>query len=279
MFTMVPASVGQGGSSSLWTPANLTALPAMWQKETGIVDGDSAGNVTQWTDESGNGRHLLQASSGFRPIIVASGLAGKSVVQFDGINDFMATGTGAYDIIQNKTFAWVLHVYKRMAIPATATDRGIFTVRIGSAGWIASYAGSVRGKTTPTWLIRRVAADSASFIDGSTSLTADWHIMLSTINYTSRAGVLYIDGAVAASNATQSSASGNTANTLASAVILGGYDSSSGNTDMQVAETLCGNASISSTEVDKLFGYAAWKWGLQSLLPPGHPYKSAPPTV
>jgi hypothetical protein len=27
----------------------------------------------------------------------------------------------------------------------------------------------------------------------------------------------------------------------------------------------------------KLEGYAAWKWGLQGLLPSGHPYKAAPP--
>jgi hypothetical protein len=28
----------------------------------------------------------------------------------------------------------------------------------------------------------------------------------------------------------------------------------------------------------KLEGYAAWKWGLQGLLPPGHPYVATPPS-
>lgn len=37
------------------------------------------------------------------------------------------------------------------------------------------------------------------------------------------------------------------------------------------------NSSLDTRQ--RLEGYCAWKWGLQGLLPPGHPYQSAPPTT
>ena len=36
---------------------------------------------------------------------------------------------------------------------------------------------------------------------------------------------------------------------------------------------------ITGTQRQKIEGYLAWKWGLQSSLPPGHPYKTAAPTA
>lgn len=102
--------------------------------------------------------------------------------------------------------------------------------------------------------------------------------MLTTEDYTTGVGNLYNDGSLITSGSSLVS-TGSTENISASAVVMGSYDIGAGNTDMSVAEHMVGNASVSSTEVDKLYGYAAWKWGLQGNLPSGHPYKTAPPTV
>jgi hypothetical protein len=37
------------------------------------------------------------------------------------------------------------------------------------------------------------------------------------------------------------------------------------------------NRVLTTTEIQKMEGYLAWKWGIQSSLPAGHPYLSAPP--
>jgi hypothetical protein len=37
------------------------------------------------------------------------------------------------------------------------------------------------------------------------------------------------------------------------------------------------DTNITTTNRNKLEGYLAWKWGIQSYLPSGHPYLSAPP--
>ena len=37
------------------------------------------------------------------------------------------------------------------------------------------------------------------------------------------------------------------------------------------------DTTITTINRNKLEGYLAWKWGIQSYLPAGHPYLSAPP--
>lgn len=44
-------------------------------------------------------------------------------------------------------------------------------------------------------------------------------------------------------------------------------------------EIIIGNSFQNNTNVDIINGYLAWNWGLQSLLPGGHPYKNTRPTI
>ena len=51
----------------------------------------SNGSVSQWADKSGNGNHAVQPTSNNMPILASNGLGGKSVIQFDGINDYITS--------------------------------------------------------------------------------------------------------------------------------------------------------------------------------------------
>ena len=44
-----------------------------------------------------------------------------------------------------------------------------------------------------------------------------------------------------------------------------------------IAETMLFTQALSDTDIDKINGYLAWKWGLQANLPAGHPYKNSAP--
>ena len=46
----------------------------------------------------------------------------------------------------------------------------------------------------------------------------------------------------------------------------------------RLCEILIYNTPLSTSNVQVIQGYLAWKWGLQTLLPTSHPYYSAPPT-
>lgn len=49
--------------------------------------GVANGLVTTWYDQSGNGRHVVQATADNQPLYVASGPNSKPTLRFDGIND------------------------------------------------------------------------------------------------------------------------------------------------------------------------------------------------
>jgi len=46
-----------------------------------------------------------------------------------------------------------------------------------------------------------------------------------------------------------------------------------------ISEVVGCNTKLSTDDRQKLEGYLAWKWGLESDLPVGHPYKNAAPTT
>ncbi len=46
--------------------------------------------VSTWTDQSGNSRTFQQATTGSQPVYNATGLNGKGIITFDGVDDFLA---------------------------------------------------------------------------------------------------------------------------------------------------------------------------------------------
>lgn len=79
-----PRSASRGTSAPAFTPADIAGLEA-WYRET-----YAAGT---WTDLSGNGRNLVQATAGSRPSQVAR--AGQAALSFDGTADSVAGSFGA----------------------------------------------------------------------------------------------------------------------------------------------------------------------------------------
>jgi hypothetical protein len=61
--------------------------------------GSGSGYVTKWWDQSGNGRHLTQATTSAQPMIVNAGTVvtsgGKPAVTFDGSDDVLYTSTAS----------------------------------------------------------------------------------------------------------------------------------------------------------------------------------------
>ena len=93
----------------------------------------------------------------------------------------------------------------------------------------------------------------------------------------------HLDGQLVASASSLWTGAGATSNTSAGAAIAIGASltgsgfSANAWADIDLACNLQGSGTLSAGEVDRLFGWAAWQYGLQSSLPVGHPYKNAPP--
>lgn len=261
--------------AALWTPASLTVPPAIWLNDTSAVTG--ASNASQWNDISGNAYHLTQASAGNQPTINATGLDGKRTLSSD-TDDYISNGSaGAKALTQNQSSAWFMAVSK--CTDATAALRHLFFVStnntINARFNIAS--SNTGGARLYGMRVRRLDADSIATLSISSALDTNPHVLLFTMDWSAGDGTIYIDGAQDAQNLALTT-SGSTSNT-ASAASLGLYSIGSGISSLsETAEIIFGAGGLPSAgEIEKLFGYAHHKWGLESLLPGGHPYKTTPP--
>lgn len=70
-------------------PSDLGNL-SLWLKGD---DANTAGPISSWTDQSGNGRNATQATSGKRPVKVLNTLNGLPVLRFDGTDDELETAS------------------------------------------------------------------------------------------------------------------------------------------------------------------------------------------
>jgi hypothetical protein len=86
-------------------PDAVPGLAAWWRLGVGVTV--TGAGVSQWNDQSGNARHLLQAVDANRPPQQADGS-----IQFDGVSDYLQTGAFVlnqpYTIyLRMKQIAWV----------------------------------------------------------------------------------------------------------------------------------------------------------------------------
>jgi hypothetical protein len=86
--------IAHGFRRVAWTPAALGSALALWldaaDASTITLNGST---VSQWRDKSGNARHVSQATAANQPTLTASGLNGKPVLTFDGVDDYLAAAS------------------------------------------------------------------------------------------------------------------------------------------------------------------------------------------
>ena len=251
-----------------WTPAAIATALWLDAADTSTVTTVS-GAVSQWNDKSGNNRHATQPTAASRPVVTANGLADKSVITFDGTNDFMDVVTTILQGIGNFELHWI---YARLgagtgdaayrpaisALSATAADRGAFhyiknfnnlpaSYPFVSSSWgtYDLFSGNVYLNNQANLLSFSASASSyAVFRNGAQEGTA------------SRGGSPGSD--VSGLRLAQQATPLRTSNIFMAEVV------------MRLSADTFGRQLIE--------GYLAHKWGLTTNLPVGHPYKITAPT-
>ena len=77
------ASLSRGQHSVVWLPSDESSLEAWYRNKVGIILEGSTENVNQWTDQSGNGHHMVQADTGEQPVYGGS----DGALTFDPASD------------------------------------------------------------------------------------------------------------------------------------------------------------------------------------------------
>jgi hypothetical protein len=247
----------------LWLDANDINADGLAESSSDFISGGSSGVISTWADRSGNANNLTQSTSTQMPGYAIAG--GKPVVAFDGTNDSLSkalpsalSGNPGFTVLvaakANSTSGRILHFGSNSG---TANQ----TLGLTATGGFEYNAGSLLG--------------SANFTGAPTTIG----VFRRSSGAAQSQGEFYRNGeklAPSASNATGILSLPSSASSL----MLGkGINSSATNAFFsgKVNEIIVFSGEITDFAVRRMEGYLAWKWGSQSKLTSGHPFKSSRP--
>lgn len=274
-----------GGGPALWTPLNMSTVPAIYLDAQDSVVTNSSGFASSISNLGAMGAagDFSQATVANRPAILDEELNGKRALRFDGVNDCITcASTPGLGLFRNVPAAWAFSVHKKRALDGSPINR-IFFYSLDNAGFyrflLISGNSSAGRANRPSMFAKRLDAHNPAGLDSPNVVQGSYSLSLSSINYANRAAVLRENGTQAASNPTLTVDAGNTSNTPSLSMAIGAFHTGVSGTDVDLAAIVIGNTQPSAVEFEKLEGWAAHKYGLTANLPSGHPYKTVAPTV
>jgi hypothetical protein len=248
---------------ALWTPALLTTSLWLDAADADTITLDASGNVSQWSDKSGNSRHATQSTSGIRPDYDGDN---KRVV-FDKTNtEYLVlasqpfSGTTArtvFAVVTATSYGSVGGGYFSVTGTVAASSGEVWELSIESSGFFIRIFGN--DYFTPAVTTNNQSIIAAQWESGSSSNSAVWH----DGNSLTRAG---------GSSASINTATGTTqigATTFQPDDYFDGY----------IYDMVVVTGTLSTANRQLIEGWLAWKNGLQGKLPNTHPYIKKPPTT
>jgi hypothetical protein len=272
----------------LWLFHDLTTPAKMWcfHKSHKNPTSGAARMWTNWADLVMSGsavRQPLQTSATNRPAVVWED--GKQVLSFDGNDNFfvIANGSGTIADLNGVSNCWMFTTYYLDANDGTTRYVGGFSTNgnVLRTAILASYAATGGGK--PAIFSRQRDADAAAIgVHASTSHVAEKVMVLALFDFANNRMDLYVNGELVDSDTAPWSV-GQTQSATNSIRFRIGAAPGPGTADQFFDGTMyCWahgtNGLPTSTEIDKMFGWAAHEYGCTDKLASDHPYKTAFPT-
>lgn len=267
----IGAAAWRGGSSppSPWTPADIQTH--LWLDVSDPSARTVVSNaVSQLLDKSGNGQSFSALSTSNRPDLITAGLGGLDVASFNGTNNGLTRGSNNVGrAASTMCMAFlvrpdVVNSDRRLWNSSTGTDLNAARLLIGF-------------NSSGRWRVGGRRVDGGSYAENTSvpATAGQWVIMVACFDYATASLSVRVDGEIAST--TPFLDAGSTSDTNSNRASFGsGFDAENFFTSGRMAEVVF---APSTGNVEKIEGYLAHKWSMSGLLPPGHPYKSAPPAV
>jgi len=254
-------------AATAWSPAQLGGAFAWY-------DADNAGTTTAdgsaFTSTLGD--YPLQGTAGARPTLTANAIGGGAAYVFGGTAHL--DGGAALKALTSGASA----VTVALVAYATPGAGNTFLVNLsvgGSPNSRASVYIDSTGKIATGY--RRLDADgSTNTVGGTVAANGSPFIFIATFDASNGYVENRLNGAVDAS--ALPSTSGAISATSSSDAELGGSNGGSLLTGAE-AQVLILPRALAIGDVQRIEGYLAARYGLQSLLPAAHPYKVTPPAL
>lgn len=231
------------GGSNLWTPEEIISDVEVWLdlSDSSTVT-ETSGDISQVDDKSGNSNHY-EKTSGTQP-------------QYSGSQNLLnvATFGGSDDeylrCVNSITFQGISFALDHSSLTA---NQCVF----GGSSAVDAYAALTMGT------INQYVQQGGSALFSTKRLNGDNFAVGNSILVNTFL-IFYGDYSSSMTRSTD----------------LGEIFNRSGrNFRGKMGEFLAFNTPLSVSDYEKQEGYLAWKWGTESELPIGHPYKDAPPTI
>ena len=240
------------------TPLKLASGCALWLDgaDPTTVTFSSGSNISQWNDKSGNGINITQATTSNQPSYTA---ASNSVLFSD--TTFLNMGNISYFNTLFASAYTMFFVHKKLQSYAWLVSPGNFVV---------TFPGTLRVTTS--------GITDLDFTTPTFSSAATEPLRIFTIQLTGTERNVRMNGQLTAYNMNNNgSTSWTTAPVVDSNWRMGGNlnSASSAGQTQSMYEVIFFNTALGTTQRQQIEGYLAWKWGLNTSLPTGHPYYAA----
>ena len=262
-----------------WTPDEIS--PALWYDASDASTiTEASGVVSAWANKGTlSAATLGQSSESLKPVINTASQNGLDTMSFDGVGTTLFVTT-PLDLIKNKTNC----MYFVVAKSNTASSGTDYIYVIGDNSSSGSnndmrVGVGYRGTTThANFQQKRLDAAGGLYYEGTTALGTTCHQWVGICDYGNLSYGMYLDGSTEGPSSGPGSG-GATSNTNSFGVRVGIGFALTNPFDGDLAEIIVVEDSTGATLRQTIEGYLAHKWGIEGLLPSGHPYETSPPAA
>jgi len=254
-FTLTTTNTTTTTVPSTFNPTSISGLRLWFDANDSTTISYSGSNISQWNDKSGNARHATPYLSNCT--YSATGFNGKPAIYFNSSTLQAPLPTGTFT-----NGATVITAYfcsgGGWGVPFTKSYSNVgdpFDI-YQTSRYISSFASGTSFNSSIN-----VANLSSPCLFGITGNKTSWNE--------------YVNGGTQTYSNTTSNGFNDVNSNL---FFIGGRWDKVTNLIGYVAETIVYAGVLSTLDRQKLEGYLAWKWGIQTSLQSSHPYYSSSPT-
>ena len=261
--------------NNLWSPIQLRATLWLDAADVSTISVD-AGGVNFWGDKSGNGRHATTTVR--KPAFSPNTIKGLSVITFTAAQS-TKLDTSNFSIAPSREFCSFAVVSAASLLGSSSYRRIWVSKGLGDSSSVGStYQEGFFGSGPNPGEFLQIAGSTGILSPIITGLGTSNPVLLTGAFGTAGAGsnenTTSANGGARASLAGQSGTLGTTGIRIGSDVGTTGAAS----WNSWIAEIILTTA-ISFSDLLKIEGYLAWKWGIQNNLPATHPYRNRAPLI
>ena len=254
-------------ATSTWSPAEMPSLTC-WYLTTLGVGRNTSNEIDSWADQKAPANSMTSDAAN-KPSWSPNQAAGIGMVQLGGSDNMTAPDSADLDFTNPAAIAFIVK-------PDSETDHTSVVIYKGSdVSANGQYGAAITTDGTPEWSVKLINGTN-SVERGPIVDLANYHIVVSCYATTGQTdGYIRIDGQqIGALHNLEIGATNND-----TAWIGRGHVSNSEEHSprITVGEILVQQGYLTAGDAERVEGYLAWRYGLQSVLPGGHTYKNNPP--